>query len=186
MDFKVAGTPQGITGIQLDLKIDGITEDDRPRRAGAGPRGPPRDPQGDARRRCRRRARRSATTPRGCCTVKINPEKIGLLIGPGGKNIHAHPGRDRREDRHRGRRHRVHRRTATPPAPRRPSAEVEALSAEVKVGNGLRGQGDRRSRSSGRSSRSPRAATACATSASSTPATSAGSTTWCRSATRCR
>ncbi|MCC6509839.1 MAG: polyribonucleotide nucleotidyltransferase, partial [Pirellulaceae bacterium] len=27
MDFKVAGTPEGITGIQLDLKIDGISEE---------------------------------------------------------------------------------------------------------------------------------------------------------------
>ena len=27
MDFKVAGTPKGITGIQLDLKIDGISEE---------------------------------------------------------------------------------------------------------------------------------------------------------------
>ena len=27
MDFKVAGTQKGITGIQLDIKIDGITED---------------------------------------------------------------------------------------------------------------------------------------------------------------
>ncbi|MFO0943591.1 MAG: hypothetical protein U0930_22880 [Pirellulales bacterium] len=27
MDFKSAGTPQGITGIQLDLKIDGISEE---------------------------------------------------------------------------------------------------------------------------------------------------------------
>jgi polyribonucleotide nucleotidyltransferase len=26
MDFKVAGTQKGITGIQLDLKIDGISE----------------------------------------------------------------------------------------------------------------------------------------------------------------
>ena len=27
MDFKIAGTQKGITGIQLDIKIDGITED---------------------------------------------------------------------------------------------------------------------------------------------------------------
>ena len=27
MDFKVAGTGRGITGIQLDLKIDGINEE---------------------------------------------------------------------------------------------------------------------------------------------------------------
>ena len=66
MDFKVAGTGRGITGIQLDLKIDGIDEDDHQGDARAGPRGPPRDPAGDARRRCASRARRSASTPRGC------------------------------------------------------------------------------------------------------------------------
>src|SRR5207237_6291010 len=27
MDFKVAGTGRGVTGIQLDLKVDGINED---------------------------------------------------------------------------------------------------------------------------------------------------------------
>ena len=49
MDFKVAGTGRGITGIQLDLKIDGIDEEIIRGDARAGPRGPPRDPQGDAR-----------------------------------------------------------------------------------------------------------------------------------------
>ena len=66
MDFKVAGTQKGITGIQLDLKIDGIDERDHPGDAGAGPRGPAADPQDDARARCRPRGRRSARTPRGC------------------------------------------------------------------------------------------------------------------------
>ena len=27
MDFKVAGTPDGITALQMDIKIDGITEE---------------------------------------------------------------------------------------------------------------------------------------------------------------
>jgi len=27
MDFKVAGTPEGITALQMDIKIDGITEE---------------------------------------------------------------------------------------------------------------------------------------------------------------
>ena len=29
-------------------------------------------------------------------SIKINPEKIGTVIGPGGKMIRTHPGRDRR------------------------------------------------------------------------------------------
>ena len=66
MDFKVAGTGRGITGIQLDLKIDGIDERDHQGDAGAGPRGPPRDPQDHADDACASRAPTSASTPRGC------------------------------------------------------------------------------------------------------------------------
>ena len=89
MDFKVAGTQKGVTGIQLDIKIDGITEDDRPRGAGAGAGGA----GWRSSRRCSRtlpapRKEISAYAPR-LLQVKINPEKIGLLIGPGGKMIRA-------------------------------------------------------------------------------------------------
>ena len=49
MDFKVAGTQRGITGIQLDLKIDGISEEIIRGDARPGARGPARDPPGDAR-----------------------------------------------------------------------------------------------------------------------------------------
>jgi len=87
MDFKVAGTGRGITGIQLDLKIDGI---DEPIIKGA------LDQARDARREILKimlstglrqpRPEISKTAPR-LLTVKINPEKIGLLIGPGGKTI---------------------------------------------------------------------------------------------------
>ncbi|HTI71875.1 MAG TPA: polyribonucleotide nucleotidyltransferase [Candidatus Limnocylindria bacterium] len=86
MDCKIAGTDQGITGFQLDLKLRGIplpimietvkrattarlkiiehmcTTIDKPR------------------------ADISKYAPR-ITVMKINPEKIGLLIGPGGKNI---------------------------------------------------------------------------------------------------
>ena len=86
MDFKVAGTGRGVTGIQLDLKIDGIDEDII--RATL-------DQAREARRdilkimlSTLRQPRMSISTyaPR-LLTIRINPEKIGLLIGPGGKNI---------------------------------------------------------------------------------------------------
>jgi polyribonucleotide nucleotidyltransferase len=88
MDFKVAGTQHGVTGIQLDIKIDGITE---PIIRGA------LDQAREGRREILKamlltlRAPRkeiSQNAPR-LLTVKINPEKIGLLIGPGGKTIRA-------------------------------------------------------------------------------------------------
>jgi len=86
MDFKVAGTKSGITTVQLDLKIDGIdlgllkqclnqAKDarlmvlDKMNIALAGPR-----------------QELSSYAPR-IEIIKVNPEKIGELIGPGGKTI---------------------------------------------------------------------------------------------------
>ena len=86
MDFKVAGTVRGITGIQLDLKIDGISEEII--RATL-------DQAREARREILKaivstlrfpRPETSRHAPR-MLVIKINPEKIGALIGPGGKNI---------------------------------------------------------------------------------------------------
>ena len=36
MDFKVAGTAEGVTALQMDIKITGVTQRDHARRAGAG------------------------------------------------------------------------------------------------------------------------------------------------------
>lgn len=88
MDFKVAGTPQGITGIQLDLKIDGIS--DEIIRATLKQA---REARMEILRKMltaipRPRTETSRFAPR-LLKTKIDPEKIGLLIGPGGKNIRA-------------------------------------------------------------------------------------------------
>ncbi|MCS7046491.1 MAG: polyribonucleotide nucleotidyltransferase, partial [Gemmataceae bacterium] len=86
MDFKVAGTIRGITGIQLDLKIDGIN---------AAIIKETLDQAKEARKEILRhivttlrfpRSEISKMAPR-LLTVEINPDKIGLLIGPGGKTI---------------------------------------------------------------------------------------------------
>jgi polyribonucleotide nucleotidyltransferase len=86
MDFKVAGTQRGVTGIQLDLKIDGINEEII--RATL-------EQARDARREILRSILATIREPRKnisnfaprLLTIQINPEKIGLLIGPGGKTI---------------------------------------------------------------------------------------------------
>ena len=86
MDCKIAGTEKGITGFQLDLKLKGL----------------PHKIMTEALERTRvarlhilaemakvisePRKELSKYAPR-IVTVKINPEKIGALIGPGGKNI---------------------------------------------------------------------------------------------------
>jgi polyribonucleotide nucleotidyltransferase len=86
MDFKVAGTGRGITGIQLDLKIDGINEEIIKATL---------EQARDARREILRIMLGTLRQPRNTISahaprllqVRINPEKIGLLIGPGGKTI---------------------------------------------------------------------------------------------------
>jgi polyribonucleotide nucleotidyltransferase len=86
MDCKIAGTANGITGFQLDLKLRGL----------------PHHIMAEALEKARvarlaildimartlpaSRKELSKYAPR-IVQVKINPEKIGALIGPGGKNI---------------------------------------------------------------------------------------------------
>ncbi|MDB6039849.1 MAG: pnp, partial [Verrucomicrobiales bacterium] len=86
MDCKIAGTEKGITGFQLDLKLKGL----------------PHKIMTEALEKARvarlhileemaktlpaPRSNLSKYAPR-IMTIKINPEKIGALIGPGGKNI---------------------------------------------------------------------------------------------------
>src|SRR6185437_8648598 len=60
MDFKVAGTDRGITALQMDIKITGVT-------------GAPRE-------------QLSKFAPR-IQTIQIDPSQIGLLIGKGGETI---------------------------------------------------------------------------------------------------
>ena len=86
MDFKLCGTTEGVTGFQLDLKLPGVSHEllaaairdakekrqivlDTMNGAISGPR-----------------QEMSQYAPR-IETVKINPDKIGLIIGPGGKTI---------------------------------------------------------------------------------------------------
>ncbi len=86
MDFKVAGTQNGITGIQLDLKIDGISQE-----IIVATLGQAREARINILRKMltaipRPRTEISAWAPRLLRTT-IDPEKIGALIGPGGKTI---------------------------------------------------------------------------------------------------
>lgn len=86
MDFKVAGTQNGITGIQLDLKINGIGEDIIRATLAQS-----REARIEILRNmltCIPRPKEdiSQWAPR-LVRTKIDPEKIGALIGPGGKNI---------------------------------------------------------------------------------------------------
>ncbi len=86
MDFKVAGTSQGITAIQLDIKIDGLSMDlmrEALTQANEGRMhilGLMNEAMPEARKDM------SPYAPK-IYMIQINPEKIGMLIGPGGKTI---------------------------------------------------------------------------------------------------
>ena len=86
MDFKVAGTAEGITALQLDLKLQGVPPDllhkatMQAKQARLFILGKILDVMPEPRTDI------SQFAPR-IVTVKIDPEKIGALIGPGGKNV---------------------------------------------------------------------------------------------------
>ena len=85
MDFKIAGTREGVTAIQLDLKIDGISFElmtEALSQAHAG-RMHILDKMYES---VPEVGELSEFAPR-ITSIQINPEKIGALIGPGGKNI---------------------------------------------------------------------------------------------------
>ncbi len=85
-DFKVAGTQKGITGIQLDLKIDGINREiivNTLEQARAARIELLKTMLAEIRRP---RKELSPYAPR-LRTMTIPVDKIGLLIGPGGKTI---------------------------------------------------------------------------------------------------
>jgi polyribonucleotide nucleotidyltransferase len=88
MDFKVAGTENGITALQMDIKIAGVSFDilrDALHQANEG------------RQFILSKMAEAIDAPRGelskyaprITTVQIDPEKIGMLIGKGGETIRA-------------------------------------------------------------------------------------------------
>src|SRR5213079_2924337 len=88
MDFKVAGSREGITALQMDIKITGVTQEimrnalEQAKRA----REFILDKMAEALPETRTELREHA--PR-ISTIKINPEYIGMVIGKGGETIRA-------------------------------------------------------------------------------------------------
>ena len=88
MDFKVAGTEKGITALQMDIKIDGITEQIMKEAL---------DQARDARLHVLGEMAKVLDAPREdisefaprIITMKINPQKIRDVIGKGGSTIRA-------------------------------------------------------------------------------------------------
>lgn len=86
MDFKVAGTEIGITALQMDIKISGLPDEvmSQALRQAKDARMQILDVMATAIAKPREDLKDSA--PR-MITLQIDPEKIGAVIGPGGKNV---------------------------------------------------------------------------------------------------
>jgi polyribonucleotide nucleotidyltransferase len=138
MDFKVAGSREGVTGIQLDLKARGLVVD-QVRKIMEIAR--------TARLQIIERMEACLAAPRpeiskwapGIIKIMIDPDKIGKLIGPGGKTIRGIQERtganiDVEEDGA------VFISTNDQEALQRCRLEVEALTEEVKVGTVYNGK----------------------------------------------
>ncbi len=85
MDFKVAGTADGITAIQLDLKIEGLSFELLEQALSQAKQGRMHI-LGKMNEALSEPNEISKYAPR-IMSININSEKIGALIGPGGKNI---------------------------------------------------------------------------------------------------
>ncbi len=86
MDFKVAGTKEGITALQMDIKIDGVTKEVMQKALAQAK---------DARFHILDKMNEALMKPRVevspyapvITSIQIKPEKVRALIGPGGKVI---------------------------------------------------------------------------------------------------
>ncbi|MDP8974736.1 MAG: polyribonucleotide nucleotidyltransferase [Actinomycetota bacterium] len=88
MDFKVAGTRDGITALQMDMKITGVSADLLRQALGQAQKGRLEILDVMLNTISEPRSEVSQFAPR-VETLKIPTDKIGLLIGPGGKTINA-------------------------------------------------------------------------------------------------
>jgi polyribonucleotide nucleotidyltransferase len=133
MDFKVAGSAEGVTGLQMDIKTTGITYDIMRAAFAQAREGRLHILDKMTAVIAEPRQEMSPYAPR-VITIQINPEKIGALIGPGGKTIRSITEStgatiDIEDDG------RVFIATADGEAARKAVAAVEALTREIKVGD---------------------------------------------------
>jgi len=86
MDFKVTGTKEGVTGLQMDIKVSGVTREIMQKAL---------DQAKTARLHILEKMNQAISRPRAkispyapvVTTIQIKPEKVRVLIGPGGKVI---------------------------------------------------------------------------------------------------
>ncbi len=182
MDFKVAGTENGITGLQMDIKIQGITKDimqvalDQAKAGRLHILGIMKESLGSS------RGEVSEYAPR-MINMKINPEKIRDVIGKGGaviRGLQEETGTviEIEDDGQ------ITISSVSAEGAQAAKAKIEAITAEVEVGKAYEGPVVRLL-DFGAIRTSCRAATACCTcrrsptSASTTSPTTSRKARWC-------
>jgi polyribonucleotide nucleotidyltransferase len=88
MDFKVAGTADGITALQMDIKITGVTQEIMRNALEQAKRARVSILEKMAETIDAPREELAGHAPR-ITTIKINPEFIGMVIGKGGETIRS-------------------------------------------------------------------------------------------------
>ena len=88
MDFKVCGTDKGITALQMDIKIKGLSRDIMDKAMVQARDGRLHILNEMAKAITKQRPELSKYAPK-IVTIKINPDKIRDIIGPGGKTIRS-------------------------------------------------------------------------------------------------
>ena len=86
MDFKVTGTPDGITAMQMDIKVHGLSREILEKALAQAKEGRAFILQNMLEEISEPRAELSPYAPR-CISMRVDPEKVRLVIGPGGKNV---------------------------------------------------------------------------------------------------
>ena len=86
MDFKVTGTPDGITAIQMDIKVHGLSREILEQALEQARVGRAYILENMLEEIAAPRAELSPYAPR-CISMRVHPDKVRLVIGPGGKNV---------------------------------------------------------------------------------------------------
>lgn len=138
MDFKVAGTAEGITAVQMDIKIDSVTFDVMEKALAQAK---------DGRQHILNEMEKTMRTARGQIsefaprieTIQIKPDKIREVIGPGGKVIkgitEATGVKIEIEDSGK-----IHVASSDPEATKRAIAMINDIVAEAEVGKAYKGK----------------------------------------------
>ena len=86
MDFKVTGTPDGITAIQMDIKVHGLSREILEQALEQARVGRAYILENILEEIAEPRTELSPYAPR-CISMRVHPDKVRLVIGPGGKNV---------------------------------------------------------------------------------------------------